>query len=618
MAEWNKGKVLPSAINGGKEFTESDNLALDELNAIVNNSFYAAELVENSIAEVNNAAAQGKAELGLAVEQGKSELGDVVGDASELVEDAKNHINTVVDTANRAEETAKLAEEKIDSFIKTNGGTLVYVEGELKTLWRADFVENERKKSKNLFDVNAFLNKSEHTTVNGNVITQAAGGNGELDSIWDLIPVSEFYVYQGGLSGFAYFSMNIKTTGDRIVRLRFYDKNRNIVVPTKIPEYWIYDDSYKCVYKKFNNEEVVGSCRLDHLDPNDGIEYFAFCTLWLPQEQTISNVMFTVYNDIVELSDYQPYHGQITHNGDAPVVFAEAERQKGKNLLCLKDSSASHTGLTITTNAEDQTITINGTATNDSDWLANQSNVLPKIKNYAGKQVTMSANVVSGSTTNGALFALCFSDDPWYDDWAVTDVDLPKDNAKASKTFVVPSDKAYDSVRLFVAKNSTFNNLVVKLQIEDGGTATDWKYPYGAIVHEKDIEDVEHIETIYDSSSSDSNINKGYTNGLMADEGSTIYPFGLTSQRYKAFIIYFKIDDCRLSTRVVTKNNWNTVSVACGDYYSSSNAFNTFTCRIFEDGGFSCLYAKYHYGSQTTDKSNDSLYVVTRIEGVLK
>lgn len=48
MAEWNKGKVLPSAINGGQEFTKKDNLAINELNAIVNNSFYASEKSERA------------------------------------------------------------------------------------------------------------------------------------------------------------------------------------------------------------------------------------------------------------------------------------------------------------------------------------------------------------------------------------------------------------------------------------------------------------------------------------------------------------------------------------------------------------------------------------------
>ena len=37
----------------------------------------------------------------------------------------------------------------------------------------------------------------------------------------------------------------------------------------------------------------------------------------------------------------------------------------------------------------------------------------------------------------------------------------------------------------------------------------------GAIVHEKEIADVEHIETIYDMSSSDSNINWGNTSGIL-------------------------------------------------------------------------------------------------------
>lgn len=46
MAEWSKERVDSSDINGGKEFTSNDNLAVNELNAIVNNSFYGVEFVE--------------------------------------------------------------------------------------------------------------------------------------------------------------------------------------------------------------------------------------------------------------------------------------------------------------------------------------------------------------------------------------------------------------------------------------------------------------------------------------------------------------------------------------------------------------------------------------------
>lgn len=46
MAEWSKNKVDASLINGGKEFTTDDNLAVNELNAMVNNSFYGVEFVK--------------------------------------------------------------------------------------------------------------------------------------------------------------------------------------------------------------------------------------------------------------------------------------------------------------------------------------------------------------------------------------------------------------------------------------------------------------------------------------------------------------------------------------------------------------------------------------------
>ena len=46
MANWNKKKVDPSLINGGKEFTSDDDLAVNELNAMVNNSFYGVDFVE--------------------------------------------------------------------------------------------------------------------------------------------------------------------------------------------------------------------------------------------------------------------------------------------------------------------------------------------------------------------------------------------------------------------------------------------------------------------------------------------------------------------------------------------------------------------------------------------
>lgn len=59
MAEWSKNKVDSANINGGKEFTTNDNLTVAELNAMVNNSFYAVDFAEAmadepDISEANN------------------------------------------------------------------------------------------------------------------------------------------------------------------------------------------------------------------------------------------------------------------------------------------------------------------------------------------------------------------------------------------------------------------------------------------------------------------------------------------------------------------------------------------------------------------------------------
>ena len=71
----------------------------------------------------------------------------------------------------------------------------------------------------------------------------------------------------------------------------------------------------------------------------------------------------------------------------------------------------------------------------------------------------------------------------------------------------------------------------------------------GAIVHEKEIADVEHIETIYDMSSSDSNINWGYTGGI----ANTLVQRDFT--KYKKLICYFNSEynsnyDCTIPVTV--------------------------------------------------------------------
>lgn len=48
MANWSKNKTLPANINSGNEYAVDDNVSLEDLNAITNNSFYAMEKADEA------------------------------------------------------------------------------------------------------------------------------------------------------------------------------------------------------------------------------------------------------------------------------------------------------------------------------------------------------------------------------------------------------------------------------------------------------------------------------------------------------------------------------------------------------------------------------------------
>ena len=95
MASWSKDRVEPNAINGGREFTTDDNLALNELNAIVNNSFYASEKSAEALGKIND-------------------------------------------------------------IIEHEQGTVVTINDSPQAEWKADFIENERQKTLNLYPIKQY------------------------------------------------------------------------------------------------------------------------------------------------------------------------------------------------------------------------------------------------------------------------------------------------------------------------------------------------------------------------------------------------------------------------------------------------------------------------------
>ena len=106
----------------------------------------------------------------------------------------------------------------------------------------------------------------------------------------------------------------------------------------------------------------------------------------------------------------------------------------------------------------------------------------------------------------------------------------------------------------------------------------------GAIVHEKGIADVEHIETIYDMSSSDSNINWGYTSGIKASEQvdgvlSFTSPIALNVNKKYRIYVNFGGD---ISLFDVVKNQYDDRMSGCSAVWADSlNAGQLQMCEFY-------------------------------------
>lgn len=132
---------------------------------------------------------------------------------------------------------------------------------------------------------------------------------------------------------------------------------------------------------------------------------------------------------------------------------------------------------------------------------------------------------------------------------------------------------------------------------------------------------VEKIETIYDMTSYDSNINKGYTAGLTANNLTTNYQFEMLESKYKAFIIYGRLDSMSTSTRIDLAIKVGTQvagSLICGNYATNNFAYSTYNFVVDVNSGvFKTWHAQYVVGSSQSNKDNNSEFIISKIEGVL-
>ena len=173
--------------------------------------------------------------------------------------------------------------------------------------------------------------------------------------------------------------------------------------------------------------------------------------------------------------------GAITHNLDASVTFAESERQKSKNLL---DKSTLKTGAYLY---------IDGRYENLSEYITFEPiSVIPN------STITVSCPNFVSKGASGFVF---FKDGVYV---SALDTNVFTATVPANANQVIYNFNMAE-LTLDTAQNA---------QVEYGSVATDYQPYNGAIVHEKEIVDVEHIETIYEMNTKNTIGETAYTAGI--------------------------------------------------------------------------------------------------------
>ena len=214
------------------------------------------------------------------------------------------------------------------------------------------------------------------------------------------------------------------------------------------------------------------------------------------------------------------------------ITFAESERQKSKNLCCLKNESVTDAGVTMIYDSINQTIELNGTSTGDVNIMPNIRNILPIISNSLGKTYSFTILIESGNVSeNFGAYLGSLDSDIWSDRFTIW---FNKTDTSSSITFTVSTNHTYDTLFVYLLKGTVVNNLKLKVQIEEGSVATDYQPYNGAIVHEKEIADVERIETIYEMNTKNTIGGVPYTAGIPFSN-ITISNVDFTSYKYLRF-----------------------------------------------------------------------------------
>ena len=322
-----------------------------------------------------------------------------------------------------------------------------------------------------------------------------------------------------------------------------------------------------------------------------GIEYIAF-NFGKTDDSKITNSEFSDFllshiqlEEGSVATDYQPYYGQITHNGDKEIEFAEKEYQKSKNLIPYPyhdGNSIVSNGITFTVN-NDQSISVSGSIVDHNSnavmWLAWDMPL--KVGTYR----------ISDSNSDNDLSVVAWIGNDYYQ----KDVN--------NGMFTLSLD-ATARIYLQVAKGSTktYNDTIRFMLCE--GTDTDWQPYNGAIVHEKDIEP----DLIYDKDTKNTINGTPYTAGIKFGANTNINVAG-----YSKIKIYSRVyNTYNITEVVIDKTGWTGNSFMI---FGEASAIKNVGIMIYHEGQNITPAECFNFSDGTTLNNNDNAYVY-RIEGV--
>lgn len=356
-----------------------------------------------------------------------------------------------------------------------------------------DFAESEYNKSKNLFNENKYLSSyctyasnrwttnSTRIGYNQSILTNEAGATDNRNT-------SKLPLLKKGTYTLTIFN-TVNNTNDTSINIALYNQDGTIngtytratITTNTTITFTLASD----LYLDIRVTGDVGTISFDHIQVEKG---------------SIATA-------------YYPYSGEITHNGDAAVVFADAERQKSKNLF---DAPNITMPTKVTYNSSTNTFTYtSGEVAEGATAFAQLNNVVMPAGNYVYS--FDSTSTITGDTTY--IVAKLTSTGGFGS--SIKSIIAPA--GKVSIPFTLTEDtyiglcwyyKTGWSAGSAPAGSKTISNV----QLEQGSTATDYQPYYGAIVHQGDIAPV----VLYDKNSANANINWGYTNGISTSTGLTL------------------------------------------------------------------------------------------------